>query len=845
MKHHSLIEPLEDRIAPATILNPYTVTYQDLDVVNGSQVTGSTVIVKISHPLFKTLAAAERILQFTDANGNSVNETFSDHNSTGEFLRTIDLLGSNGKTLTAAQDMNLSVKVIPQLGIGSPTVNVGSILAANFSADLSQVTQNIDLGAVSIQGNLGQIWVGDRFSTPALKSLTVGSMGDVTVGPDILTLPSYVLGPIVKMNVEGDFSASMKLIGFQFGKIDNLNIGGSLAGDVIQTTSGLTENPNTGFIQFSGRIGSATIGNIVGSAAANTGELIGSSLIPNTSIGSLHVTGSISGGAGQDSGRVFTQSTLGKVKVDGSVTGGAGQDSGEIAGALGMVSIAGNLTGGAGISSGAVMGEAMTTAATLVPVSIGSVTIGGNVTGGSAGVAAVPATSTTAIPGDSGIISAFTARSISIGGSLIGGTAGTGTNSSGTLDQTADTSGAILVNSVTSLSIGKDITGGSGPNSGIITANILTLPTSYANIVIADGLTGGAGATSGAILADSATSIIIGKSITGGSGANSGEISGRASFTNITATNYSSIVVDGDVAGGSGTGSGAILANSIFGGTITNLTIGGSVTGGTANDTGYIFSGGNLTNATIDGNLTGNTTINSATAVVGSGYIQASHIANLKIVGNVTSGANSGGKIANSGAIRSAGDIVSLTIEGLVTGTSANPVIISAQSGTGGSATPPTDLAIQTVKIDQAATYLDILAGYSPTVSTGSGSTADPAGAPLGTPVDGSAQIGTVTFGSTLSASNIAAGAEPGASGFFGNADNKAAPKTGTLHSSIASIIVTGQATGDSTPTDSFGFVAENLLSVKVNGVIIPTNNLTPGTPVAINGTNLYLLEVP
>jgi hypothetical protein len=208
----------------------------------------------------------------------------------------------------------------------------------------------------------------------------------------------------------------------------------------------------------------------------------------------------------------------------------------------------------------------------------------------------------------------------------------------------------------------------------------------------------------------------------------------------------------------------------------------------------------------------------------------------------VTSGTNSGGAIANSGAIRSSTDILSLTIGGTVTGTAASPVVISAQQGPGMAAHLTSDVAIQSVTIDQAVSYLDLLAGYSPVVST-SGSAA---GAPLGTPADGAAQIGNLFFGSTLSASNLVAGAQPDGTGRFGTTGDTAfAPRSGaaSLESSIAQIIVTGAATGDTHMTDSFGFVADKLMNVDVDGTPILTE-LHAGTPEAVNGTNLFLLEV-
>jgi hypothetical protein len=426
----------------------------------------------------------------------------------------------------------------------------------------------------------------------------------------------------------------------------------------------------------------------------------------------------------------------------------------------------------------------------------------------------VAATSTAnSTPGDTGIISALSARSIKIEGSLIGGTAGTGTNTNGTLDQTADTSGAILVNSVTSLTIGNNITGGTGPNSGIITGQSAFAAVSFGNIVVNGGITGGSGDSSGAILANGLfggkiSSVHIGTSLTGSSGTQSGEVYALTS--------------------------------------LGTFFVGGNVMGGTANNSGEIYAGTNLTSGIIKGNLIGNTAIDSSSAVVGSGYLQFGEIGSLNISGNVTSGANSGtGGLADSGAIRSAGGILALTIGGEVTGTAADPVVISATQGKVNSMNPK-GYAINSATFGGAVSYLDLLAGYNTNVSTTTGGTTHPAGAPLGTPVNGSAQIDTVTFLSTLSASNVVAGVEPDSSGNFGTTGNKGIPiNAGALHSSIASIIVDGHASGDSNAADSFGFVADTLGSVTANGATVSGADLKPGTPVLVTGTtNLYLLEV-
>jgi hypothetical protein len=257
---------------------------------------------------------------------------------------------------------------------------------------------------------------------------------------------------------------------------------------------------------------------------------------------------------------------------------------------------------------------------------------------------------------------------------------------------------------------------------------------------------------------------------------------------------------------------------------------------------------GVLKSAVINGNLTGSQSIDTTAEVVQSGYIQAGEIVSLNIHGNVTAGVNtSTGELANCGAIRSSSDIGSLVIGGNVVGTSANPVVISGQQGSAAVNTRTADQAIGAVKIGGSATYLNLLAGYSPDVSKTTSGTTDPAGAPLGTPVDGSAQINTVLIKGNLAASNIVAGAQPNATtGQFGTTGDtliKTKVNANAI-SRIANLIVTGTAIGDDTNSgDTFGIVAQDLASVIVQGAQLAVG-LTPGTPKAVDSTNLYLLEV-
>jgi hypothetical protein len=648
------------------------------------------------------------------------------------------------------------------------------------------------------------------------------------------------------MDVLGNFNGFFEVIGYQFGSIGTLNIGGALTGDANGDTF-------SGYIQFSGHIDSATIGNIVGSTANNTGELVGPADQGAGGIASLHVTGSITGGTGNQSGSVFVNAgNFGKVTVDGNLVGGGGQESGVISaneGSIRSVHIGGSIDGGSNTEAGLVSvtgnigsmqvlgsingGGGVDSGIVSVVGRIGKIDVAGSVIGGTAGTAADTSTNAAAVHGFTGLIESNSAGSIIIGGSLVGGTPVPLTvTTDGTQNATADTSGEILVNSVTSINIGGGITANGGPSSAVITGENGSTGVNFGSIIVGGDIVGGAGAMSGGIFAQTVKTLHVGGNLTGSSGSQTGQI--------LTQLGMGTVYIGGDVTGGSGSATGEIYATT----SVTNLHIGGNLVGGTADVSGVIFAGDALTTVTIGGNIDGNvpgTPISAAGGVMDTGYIEASTITSLNITGGINAGINSAGQIANSGGIRADVNIGSITIGGPVTGTAANPVIISAEQGPGNSAHLKSDLAIGSVTVHGAASYLDILAGYSPpTATTGTGPF-------LGGQSDGAAQIGTLDFLSTLSASNLVAGALPDSNGQFGDTGNTAftpRPDAIGLLSGIAKITVAGAATGDMTPADSFGIVAEQLGAVTIKGTAVATDNLIPGVPVLVPASNnLFLLE--
>jgi len=771
MRAVSLIELLEDRIAPAAVTisaNGKTATYTDS--------TGDMVQVATTKGKF---TAAQFIF---------------DPNTAGQ-LTELALTGDSAFT-----GAKISFTVSPSMG-SSSVVNVGFINATN-----------LNLGSVTIPGDLGGIDVGGGATGNALGKLTVNSLGAQGAatqgGLSTVSTVSNITGSVGQVNVAGNVDGSITMQDYKnrpgTGNIGQLNIGGSLDGN---TSTGAGE------ISFTGKLGTAVIGGGIEGGSQNSSGSIAGSYAELSRIGSVTVKGtvpdnpnpspfqsalgtSILGGAGNSSGGILAV-TVGSVSVAGDVDGGTGNASGGIQGGtrLGKVTIGGSLIGGNFVagspseanSSGVVFGE------TVVSVTIGQniyggsglnsgevlaagtlrkVTVMGDVTGGSAGQASAS--------GLSGTINAQALGTVVIEGSLIGGNL-----VSGDANQTGSEDGAIISGTtIGNVYIGQGLAGGTGPSSGMISAD---------NGGLGTLMIGGANAAGG--------------NVVGGAGASSGTVSVDGPIRNVTLTQ--------DLTGGAGTGSGLFQVN----GAINSLVIGGNVTGGTADNTGTISVFGLLKSASIEGNITGSSS--GATMLSDTGYVQADGIGTMRVGGALTAGTAGSGGLDTSGAIRSTVAIGSITFGSLV-GNATNPAIISAVGRANLAANARSDVAIGSVTVTGDATYADILAGYSTDTQNGI--------APLGTGVSANAQIGTVTIGGNLTATNIIAGVGPGASG-FGTAGSAALGGAGvtdlpSIISKISKVIIVGTVEATASATDTYGIAAQYIVSARVDGTPLA---LVPG----------------
>jgi hypothetical protein len=218
------------------------------------------------------------------------------------------------------------------------------------------------------------------------------------------------------------------------------------------------------------------------------------------------------------------------------------------------------------------------------------------------------------------------------------------------------------------------------------------------------------------------------------------------------------------------------------------VRVGGDVVGGASSQAGAIVSGGPLAAVTVGGSVRG-------------------------------------GTAGRTGTIRSDGAIGAVLVRGSLLGNAGNPVIISAR----GQAVPAgaADVAIGRLTVLGRVEFGLVRAGVD---ASGTARNAD-------------AQVGPVVVGGDWVASSIAAGAVPGANGFFGDADD--ARMAGVLvkddplvASRIASLTVGGRVTGTAGGADHYGLVAEVVGAVTVEGTALP---LTAGpgnddVPVGVTG---------
>jgi hypothetical protein len=601
------IEPLEGRIAPASLVDARTIQFTDLD--------GDVVTVAFSKDLFDAtpdLAKLNQIFKFSDGTAASLFE------ATGpQQLQLIDLtkvgVDSVGSGFVSkAEGVSVTVAAIKGAGdAGDDLTNVGAIEAADIA-----------LGRVEIDGDLGQIDAGRGEKAVGLKALIVHSLyqfGATTQTPGTTPgelsdrLESRISGELTLLHVKGDLAGYVhvvddsRLVGGNLkttpAKIGKVMIEGSLRGN---PTTGTTSD-NTGLIESQRGIGTIQVLGVGNSGIVGDAGIIGGggknsgAIIANTTIGSIEIADSIVGGAGLTSGTIVAKQAIKTIEIFGDIKGGAGNGSGVIdALSVSKVMLSGQLVGGGGENSGVIK-----TSQTIKTIAVGGIVGGDGLASGGISVAGKLGSVVvqSSIVGDDGVRSGFVESlsgidSIKVGGNLIGGV--------GERSGTVSSAGFIK-----KAEIGK-IDGGTGSGSGSIFAGLdPALSGALKTLVVTGGIEGGAGQSSGAVLARTIDKVIIGtptvaNSILGGEGDFSGTVISLGAFKSISVAGsvvgaggdqsgsiqsygkLTSVQIGLDLQGGSGAASGSILANQIVSngevivsGEIKKIEIGRDMTGAT------------------------------------------------------------------------------------------------------------------------------------------------------------------------------------------------------------------------------------------------------------------------
>jgi hypothetical protein len=527
------IEPLESRIAPAALLKPRVLTYTDID--------GDEVRVTLSAGAFSS--------------SDFIFDTPFDSTGSQQLLR-IDFAGDTDK---ARASLTFSVTKV----VGDGKVNVGFLEATG-----------LDLGTVTIPGDLGRIKAGDaNTATPALAALNVGSMG--TLGTTTQeaggSLLSEIRGGLTALKVDGDFQeATLRIEGGLDARIGRIEVAGHVIGGAAD---------ESGAIRAQGAIGPVKIGGQVrGGSGLDSGQVF-----TESRMGVVKVEDAIIGGAGKNSGQVFAAGRMGLATIAGDILGGEGEKSGQLSSftALAGVTVLGSIVGGGGKESGAIgasgaigfvkltgnlsgndagtLGDGEQSGTILCQGAIGMIEIGGDISGGKGR--------------QSGLIgSAKTIASVIIGGSVRGGT--------GEFSGSIGSDGALG-----RVQVRGDLAGGDGLRTGQIVS-----AASIARVDVTGSVLGGSGEDSAAIGSPGSIGVVkIGADFTGGTGFRSGWIvsNGRLGFIdiggNMAADGTFGSVIEGrnlgtiNIRGSIGDEFGSRSAGLIYGRNLEALNVTGSI----------------------------------------------------------------------------------------------------------------------------------------------------------------------------------------------------------------------------------------------------------------------------
>jgi hypothetical protein len=747
--------------------------------------------------LLASLVSATKI-SYQDADGDNVTVTLSKAVLTAGNVNSIfafDVGTVDGSNTTKQQLRTINLTGVA--GIAGTTITTAAVRSATNGGDgfaaLGQINATgIDIGAVTIDGDLGRILAGDATtSTQGLGALKVHSMGRYGTLSGATNLESVIQGKLASLTTKTDVKdASIDVQGGANGQIGPITIGGSLLGNVSSN----------------GDIGPATISGDFGQHIPFMTGIYSGGGIANVSIGG-HVNG----------GNIFSVSDMGAIQVAGDVTGRAGDSQQGLissGGKLASVTIGGSLKGLSSFTNGRIQSGG----------DMGPVVIGGDLVGGLLGGATAPH--------DSGsIFSGGKLTSVTIGGSLKGGSYSGNGKVYSTLDMgpvnvkgsvtggTAFETGNISTGGrLSSITIGGSLIGGSGSASGQVSSQLdMGAATVTGSVFGADGSGSGRIVSSGKL-----ASVMIGGSLFGGSGESSGQVFSQLDMGAVTVSGS----VLGGVAGAAtieDEATGSIISHAKLG----NVTIGGALQGGEEVWSGMIISGLDMGVVKVAGDV-------EREADVVNGFLSTSTriMSGGKLAGIIVGGSlKSGGSISSQqdmGTVNVAGDVIAyntnggifsaakmgnVTIGGSVVGSGVNQGGIHSQG----------DMGTVTINGDLVGSWQShngAPGGYSGSVRSG-GKLASVA---INGSIIGGLYNGTGSISSALDMGPVVVkGSVIGGNGFVPSVGLHVG--AGAIYSAgkLASVTIGGSLIGGSSTSHRSGYIfaAQDLTTLTISGSII------------------------
>ncbi len=184
-------------------------------------------VALITPPALAVTVVNPKTVTFTDVDGDLVTVKTTKGTFNGGEFTGIELAASGAGQLqkltlgAGFTGANITITAKPGANGGNGFVNVGFLDAAE-----------VDLGAVSIAGDLGRIAAGtvaDNVKVPGLKSLAAQSVGLLGTSTQEFggSLTSQVQGVLGKLVIKGDLRASVFVVGNTDAKLGSASIGGS------------------------------------------------------------------------------------------------------------------------------------------------------------------------------------------------------------------------------------------------------------------------------------------------------------------------------------------------------------------------------------------------------------------------------------------------------------------------------------------------------------------------------------------------------------------------------------------------------------------------------------------